>query len=70
MAGIRIQVPLVIEMTAEQAQAYADEYGLGDGSGKVRAREIVEDVQSYVLTCIQDSAAFGDGAATVTIKGR
>jgi hypothetical protein len=68
--GIRVQVPLVIEMTAEQAQAYADEYSLSDGKNPVRARVIVEDVQSYVLTWIQDSAAFGASAATVTLKRR
>ena len=68
--GIRIQVPLVIEMTAEQVQAYAAAYGLGDSSGQVRAREIVEDVQSYVLTAIQESATFGETGATVSIKGR
>ena len=67
--GIRIQVPLIIEMTAEQVQAYADEYGLGDGTGRpVPAKVIVEDVRSYVLTCIQDSAAFGEIGADVSIK--
>jgi hypothetical protein len=75
---IRVQVSLVIEMTAEQAQAYVDEYGLGDGTGRpVRARVVVEDIQSYVLNHVQEATPFGgigrgDGTrgATVTIKGR
>ena len=71
---MRIQIPLVIEMTDEQVAAYAAEYGL---SLPVRAKDIVDDVRSYVLTAIQDSPAFGeigdgDGtrSADVSIKGR
>ena len=75
---IRIQVPLVIEMSAEQVAAYAAEYGLPREGGPLRARHIVEDVRSYVLTAVQDSPAFGEimhdgvGArgADVSIKGR
>jgi hypothetical protein len=63
-AGIRVQVPLVIEMTPEQLQAYAADYGLAD----LRAKTIVDDVRSYVLSCVQDSAAFTDGGADVSIK--
>ncbi len=29
-------------------------------SSRLYAREVVEDVQRYVLTCVQDSAAFGE----------
>ena len=70
---MRIQVPLVIDMTDEQVKQYADEYGLPALGGKLYAREIVANVQSYVLTCIQDSVAFGetgDGTrgAAVSIK--
>lgn len=72
---MRIQIPLVIEMTDEQVKNYADEYGLSRDGEKLMAKTVVEDVCSYVLTCIQDSAAFGeigDGAgtrgATVSIK--
>lgn len=64
---MRIQVPLVIEMTDEQVRQYAGEYGLPAQGGKLYAREIVEKVQGYVLTCVQDSAAFretGDGTGT------
>lgn len=77
LGGIKVQVPLVIEMTGEQVAAYAEEYGLPKEGGPLRARHIVEDVRAYVLTCVQDSAAFGeiglgDGtrAADVSIKGR
>lgn len=69
---MRIQVPLVIEMSDEQVQQYANEYGLPAQGGRLYAREVVEDVQSLVLTLIQDSATFGDdgnGArATVSIR--
>ncbi len=57
---MRIQVPLVIEMTDEQVRQYADEFGLPAKGGRLYAREVVEDVQRYVLTCVQDSAAFGE----------
>jgi hypothetical protein len=62
---VRIQVPIVIEMTDEQVKQYAAEHGLPADGGRLYAKEVVADVQSYVLTCIQDSAAFG---AEVTIK--
>lgn len=72
---MRIQVPIVIEMTEQQVQQYANEYGLPAAGGKLYAREVVEHVQSYVLTRIQDSAAFGESGdgngtrgAEVTIK--
>jgi hypothetical protein len=59
---MRIAIPLVIEMTDEQVEQYAAEYGLPlpVSDGKVRARDVVDDVRSYVLTCIQDSTAFGE----------
>ena len=57
---MRIAVTLVIDMTDEQVKQYADEYGLPAKGGTLYAREVVEDVRSYVLTCIQDSAAFGE----------
>ena len=72
---MRIAVTLVIEMTDEQVAAYADEYGLPRKGGKLMAKEVVEDVRSYVLTGIQDSAAFGEAGdgtrgADVSIKER
>jgi hypothetical protein len=75
--AITVVVPLRIEMTDEQQRQYAATYGLTVVNGKVRARDVVDDVQSYVLTQIQESAAFGeigDGNGTrgadVTIKRR
>ena len=75
-APIRVHLSLVIDMTGDQVAAYAAEYGLPHHDGPLRAKDIVNDVRSYVLTAIQDSAAFGeigrgDGTrgATVTIKG-
>lgn len=71
---MRIQIPLVIEMSDAQVRQYAVEYGLPHHDGPLRAKDIVEDVQAYVLTAIQDSAAFGECAgirgADVSIKGR
>lgn len=71
---IRIQVPLVVDMTAEQADAYARQI-LPRGP-QVMARQIVEAVQSCVLAAVQDLPSFGeipfDGTgrrgATVTLK--
>jgi hypothetical protein len=72
---VRIQVPIVIEMTEQQVQQYANKYGLPAAGGKLYAREVVENVRSDVLTSIQGSPAFGeigDGNGTrgaeVTIK--
>ena len=74
--SIRIPVTLVIDMDDAQVENYADDNGLDrDVGGKVRAKTMVDDVRSYVLTAVQDSAAFGeiglgDGTrgATVTLK--
>ena len=68
--GIRIPVPLVIEMTPEQVQVYANENGLPRDGGPLRNREIVEDVRAYVEHVVQESYSFGNGGADVTIKGR
>lgn len=62
---MRIQVPLVVEMTDEQVSQYAAERGLEAEGGHPRARVVVADVQSYVLAMVQDSASFGeDGNGT------
>jgi hypothetical protein len=61
---MRIQIPIVVEMTDEQVQAYANDYALDD----TRAKTITEDVRSLVLTAVQglfDGIAVG---AAVTIK--
>jgi hypothetical protein len=62
---MRIQVPLVIEMTDEQVKRYAAEYGLPHHDGPLRAKDIVEDVRSSVLSDAQ--GIFGD-FADVSIK--
>jgi hypothetical protein len=64
----RIAVTVVIEMTNEQERAYADEYGIGDASGKFTKKQLVNDVREYVLTSIQHSAAFGSGGADVNLR--
>lgn len=58
---MRIAVALVIEMTDEQVKGYADEYGLDD----TRAKTIVQDARTHVLTGVQ---GIFDGFANVTIK--
>lgn len=57
---MRIQIPIVVDMTDEQVQAYALEYGLPKDGGKLMTREVVDDVRSHVLTLVQDCAAFGE----------
>lgn len=58
---MRIQIPIVIDLTDSQVEQYADDYGLPRNSaGKVMAKDMVDDVRRYVLTAIQDSAAFGE----------
>ena len=64
---MRIPVPLVIDMTDQQAADYAAEFGLGDG-GKVMAKDMVNDVRRYVLTALQGSTL--GQFADVSIKGR
>jgi hypothetical protein len=67
-SGITVSVTVRIEMTGDQVAAYASEHGLPREGGPLRARHIVEDVRSYVLTAIHGSAAFGEASATVTLK--
>jgi len=67
LQGIRVQVPLVIEMTPQQVAEYALDNGLPRAGGPLRAREVVADVQAYVLAAVQEASAFA--GATVSIKG-
>lgn len=67
---MKIQVPVVVEMTDEQVAMYAAGYGLPRSGGRLYAREVVEDVQAHVLNLVQESAAFAGDGATVSIKGR
>lgn len=73
--AITVVVPVRIEMTDKQVEQYALTYGLPVTNGRVHAKDIVDDVRSYVLTQVQESPAFcetgaGDGTrgADVTIK--
>jgi hypothetical protein len=72
--GIRIPITLVVEMTGGQVRSYAEEYGLPRKGGSLTAKEIVDDVRSYVLTRVQESPAFGESygggarGADVSIK--
>ncbi len=58
---MRIQVPLVIEMTDEQVKEYANDYALPGSTAKV----VTEDVRKNVLHSIQ--GLLGE-VADVTIK--
>ncbi len=65
---MRIPVTLVIEMTDEQVEQWADDEGLDrTAAGKVMAKAMVEDVRNYVLTEIQGLLS-ATGYADVTIK--
>lgn len=56
MANMRIQTVLVIEMTEEQVDRWADDNGLERAeSGKVMAKTVVEDVRTYLQTYVQGS---------------
>ena len=65
--GITVQVPIVIEMTQEQAEEYAGGSGVALTAGAMS-----DDIRRHVLTGVQDSAAFGEGnggrGASVRIK--
>jgi hypothetical protein len=66
---MRIAITLVIEMSDAQVADYAEYAGIPQqATGHFRAKDIVEDVRGYVRNCVQDSAAFGDGAADISIK--
>ncbi len=60
---IRVQVPLVIELSGIQAGVWASEFELGDGC--VPARVTVESVRTFVRVAVQD--ALGNRAAA-TLK--
>jgi hypothetical protein len=66
---MRIPVTLVIDMTDQQVEQYAAEYGLPAKGGRLYAREVVEDVRRYVLTQVQDSAAFGEAGDGTGARG-
>lgn len=57
---MKIAVKVTVEMTPEQVAGYCGDYG-------VERREMRDDIRSYILMRLQDSAAFGDGAADVTV---
>ena len=63
---MRIQIPIVVEMTDEQVKQYANEYGLTVDGTRILAKDIVKDVRENVLHSIQ---GYFDDFADVTIKG-
>lgn len=65
---MRVQIPLVVEFTDEMAREWAADNELPAEGGTVRAKHIVDDVQSYVLSHVQGSAL--GRFADVSIKGR
>lgn len=66
---MRIAVTLVIELSDQQVADYAERAGIPQqATGHFRAKDIVDDVRGYVRNCIQDSAAFGDSGADISIK--
>ena len=66
---MRIQIPLVVEMTDEQVNDYA---AASDGApiagpGRPRAKDVVDEVRKDVLALVQGYGLFPSGAI-VTIK--
>jgi hypothetical protein len=68
---MRIVVPVVVDMTDEQVESYASDYGL---PLPVRAKDVVSSVRAEVLRAVKDSCAFGQAearrGASVSIKER
>lgn len=66
--GKRIQIPIVVEMTAEQAKAWARANGIATRpDGSVVTKDLVDDVRNYALVGLQHRTALGD-FATITLK--
>ena len=66
---MRIAVTVVIEMTDEQAEAYANEYGLDrTGTGRLMTKTVVEDVRGLVLSTIQGTLDGIGSGADVSLK--
>lgn len=59
---MKIAVQVIVEMTPEQASTYCHE-------NSVERHEIRDDIRTYIRTALQDSPAFGDGAADVSVRG-
>jgi hypothetical protein len=65
---MRIQVPLVIEMTDEQVKEYAGFAGLPHHGGPLRAKDVVDDVREHVLASVQALDDLCSVGADVSIK--
>ncbi len=64
---MRVQIPLVIEMSDDQVAAYGLEFGLPhDGTTKLMAKHVVDHVRESVLANTQGSV-LGEFSS---IKGR
>jgi hypothetical protein len=68
MAEITVVVTVAVRMTDAQKEHYVAASGLPHHGGPLRAKDIVDDVRGYVRNALQDSAAFADGGADVSIK--
>jgi len=64
---IRVQVPLVVEMTAEQVTEWAADHGLSLSPGRTPVKAIVDDVQRHLLNLARGDYGLGSGAS-VTLK--
>jgi hypothetical protein len=63
---MRVQIPLVVEMTEEQARRWAEEHGLGERDGRLYARDVVDSVRAAILEDAQDGKL--NGRADVSIR--
>ena len=60
-----VQIPIVVSFTDEQEREWAADNGL---PFPVRAKDVVDNVQSYALLSLQGSTL--GQFASITIKGR
>lgn len=68
---INVTVTLKVQLTADQAAAYALEYGLGDAEGNVTAMKVSGDIRRYIHNMVQNSPGLNQeqGCATIVLAG-
>lgn len=63
---MRVQIPLVVDMTDEQTRRWAEEHGIAEVGGHLYARDVVNSVQAAILDEVQDGQL--NGRADVSIR--
>jgi hypothetical protein len=65
---VKIQVPIVTELTDEQVKEHAAASGLPHGGGPLRAKDVVDDARAPALASVQGLHVLVACGATVTLK--